>query len=180
MHILSAGKYTDIVSGVLKQDYQKPTFPFEDLRIKSSHIVKAHEIIREGLGEVFELKEEDSGTHLNYIFEKNQTFVDENGQEIHSYHKVIIKPANTKTSSVTDIPTTPFTTTSSPVTASTAQPTAPFTTTSSPVTASTTQPTVPFTTTTKHVATSPVTSMPTPPVTTTTLRTITTTLGAGK
>lgn len=160
--LLSIGKYTNIVSDVLKQDYQKPTFPFEDLRIKSSYIVKAHEIIREGLGDVFELKEEDSGTSLSYIFEKNQTFVDEHGQEIHSYHKVIIRPPTTKTSSITEIPTTPFTTTTKTITESTAQPIAPITTT------------------TKAVATTLSTTMPTPPVTTTTLRTTTSTSVIGK
>lgn len=71
------------------RDKQRPTFPLkEDLRIQTSNIVKAHEIIRKGLQQYLKLREADLGAYLSYIIQNNPTFVDEYGQEIPSYYKI--------------------------------------------------------------------------------------------
>jgi len=72
------------------RDDVKPSFPLqEDLRLKKSNILKAHEILRNGLQDFLEFEEADLEIYLNYIvIVKNTTFKDEYGQEIHSYFKI--------------------------------------------------------------------------------------------
>ncbi len=71
------------------RDKQRPTFPLkEDLRVQTTNIIKAHEIIRKGLQQYLKLREVDLGAYLSYIIQNNLTFVDEYGQEIRSYYKI--------------------------------------------------------------------------------------------
>ena len=51
-----------------KRDGEKPTFPLQDdPRLKTSNILKAHEILRNGLQQFLEFREEDLGFYLNHI-----------------------------------------------------------------------------------------------------------------
>ena len=72
------------------RDDEKPTFPLqEDPRLKPSNIIKAHEILRNGLQQFLEFREEDLGFYLNHIVVvKKPVFKDEYGQDIRSYYKV--------------------------------------------------------------------------------------------
>jgi len=64
-----------------------PEFPLqEDLRIKSSFIHKAHEILRNGLEEFLEFKiHMDLGFFLNIMTQDNKSYYDEYGKVINSY-----------------------------------------------------------------------------------------------
>jgi len=70
-----------------KQGQQKKTeFPLQqDLRINSSFIYKAHEVLRNGLGELLEPKQIDLGFYFNVMAQSNATYYDENGKIISSY-----------------------------------------------------------------------------------------------
>jgi len=72
------------------RDDKMPEFPLqEDLRIKSSFIYKAHEIIWNGLEELLESKNHaDLGFYLNIMTQNNSTYYDENGKIINSYNDV--------------------------------------------------------------------------------------------
>ncbi len=72
------------------RDDEKPVFPpQEDLRLKPSNILKAHEILRNGLQQFLDFKEADLGFYLNHIIVvKKPPFKDEYGQDIRSYNKV--------------------------------------------------------------------------------------------
>ncbi len=72
------------------RDDVKPSFPLQDdLRLNSSYISNAHEIIRKGLQQFLQLKETDLETYLSHIIKSDTiTFEDEYGVVIHSYYKV--------------------------------------------------------------------------------------------
>ncbi len=59
-----------------------PEYPLqEDLRIKSSFIHKAHEILRNGLEEFLKFTVHmDLGVYLNIMTQNNSTYYDENGK----------------------------------------------------------------------------------------------------
>jgi len=61
-----------------------------DLRLQSSYIVEAHEVLREGLKQFLGFKDTDLGTYLSYlIYKRTEPFVDEYGQVIRVYRKVL-------------------------------------------------------------------------------------------
>ena len=63
----------------------------EDLRVKSSYIHKAHEILANGLKKFLNFEEADLGTYLSHIIHsKNNFFLDEYGRIIESYQDVFI------------------------------------------------------------------------------------------
>ena len=72
------------------RDKVEPTFPLkDDPRLKTSYILNAHEILKEGLQEYLEFRKEDLGFYLKHIVESdNITFIDEYDLEITSYYKV--------------------------------------------------------------------------------------------
>lgn len=74
---------------VKNRDEVRPSFPLlDDPRIKTSNILEAHKILRNGLQQYLEFREEDLGFYLNHIVQKKPIFKDEYGQEIRSYIKV--------------------------------------------------------------------------------------------
>jgi len=61
-----------------------------DVRPLSTYIVNAHEILRKGLKQFLMFKETDLGTYLHFLVNKRiEPFVDEYGQEIRLYKKVL-------------------------------------------------------------------------------------------
>jgi len=71
------------------RDNKKPEFPLqEDLRIKSSFIYKAHEILRNGLEELLELNHMDLGFYLSIMTSNKTTYYDEIENVISSYSDV--------------------------------------------------------------------------------------------
>jgi len=87
--ITSTGECTNLLSDVPNRDDQKPIYPYEeDLRLLSSNIVAAHEILRKGLQLFLEMRELDLGFYLNLMIEKDTPFIDEYGVEIRAYYKV--------------------------------------------------------------------------------------------
>lgn len=74
---------------VKNRDDKKPKFPLkEDLRVKSTYIHKAHEILRIELEQLSELQNMDLGTYLSNMTKNDTTYYDEFGQEIRSYKDV--------------------------------------------------------------------------------------------
>jgi len=67
-----------------------PLFPLQDdPRLKTSYILKAHKILRNGLQQFLGFVAKDLGFYLNHIItEKRPIFKDEYGQVIRSYNKV--------------------------------------------------------------------------------------------
>ncbi len=72
------------------RDQKKPEFPLQvDLRIKSSFIYKAHEILRNGLVEFLRSKNHmDLGFYLRIMTQNNATYFDEHENIISSYSDV--------------------------------------------------------------------------------------------
>jgi len=72
------------------RDGDLPTFPLQqDLRLKSSSIVNADEVLRKGLEEYLQHKNSDLGTYLSYLINKRKLpFKDEYGQIIQNFKKV--------------------------------------------------------------------------------------------
>lgn len=72
------------------RDGELPRFPpLQDLRLPSTSIGEAHEVLRRGLQQFLSSKDADLGAYLsNLIFQRIEPFIDEYGQEIDSYPKV--------------------------------------------------------------------------------------------
>ncbi len=72
-------------------DGNLPSFPVvQDLRLQSSYIVDAHEVLREGLQQFLGFNYANLGTYLNdLIHKRTEPFVDEYGQVIRVYKKVL-------------------------------------------------------------------------------------------
>jgi len=73
------------------RDGDLPSFPVvPDLRLQSSYIVNAHEVLRVGLQQYLGFINTDLGTYLSHlIYKRTEPFVDENGQVIRVYRKVL-------------------------------------------------------------------------------------------
>jgi len=72
------------------RDGDLPTFPLQqDLRLKSSSIVNADEVLRKGLQQYLQFKDADLGTYLSHLIDKRRPpYTDEYGQIIQNYQKV--------------------------------------------------------------------------------------------
>ena len=67
-----------------------PEYPLpEVLPRKASQISKANEIVRKGLQQFLDLEDKNLGVYLNYILNKDPPFLDEYGQEITFYSKIL-------------------------------------------------------------------------------------------
>lgn len=73
---------------VRNRDEVKPIFPLkEDRRLKTYKILKAHEILRKGLQQFLEFRDEDLGFYLNHIINNKPN---KYGQEIRCNLKVVV------------------------------------------------------------------------------------------
>ncbi len=90
MFFIQTEKCTDMMLNEKNRDGDLPAYPLkDDYRRQPSNIVKAHEILCKGLQQFLDFTETDLGTFLAHIIQTDPTFVDEYGQEIRSYHKII-------------------------------------------------------------------------------------------
>jgi len=92
-YLFKNSESSEINPGILtipNRDGDLPTFPLqEDLRLKSSCIVNAHEVLRKGLQQYLQFQDTDLGTYLSYLIDKRrQPFTDEYGQIIQNFQKV--------------------------------------------------------------------------------------------
>jgi len=75
---------------VPNRDGNMPEYPLpEVLPRKASQISKANEIVRKGLQQFLDLEDKNLGVYLNYILNKDPPFLDEYGQEITFYSKIL-------------------------------------------------------------------------------------------
>ena len=75
---------------VPNRDGNMPEYPLpEVLPRKASQISKANEIVRKGLQQFLDLEDKNLGVYLSYILNKDPPFLDEYGQEITFYSKIL-------------------------------------------------------------------------------------------
>lgn len=67
----------------------KPKFPLEpDFRLKTAQIIQAHEVLRIALRNYLDWKDTDLTYYLDAMRKKNESYLDEFGNEIRSYKTI--------------------------------------------------------------------------------------------